>query len=53
MNFLTKKWKIIITAVAAVAVLGFVSEYALGFNPMSVVINSVLSPIKAGFSYIV
>lgn len=52
MGFLTKKWKIIITVVAAVAVLGFVSEYALGFNPIAVVVNSVMAPVKTGFSYI-
>ncbi|MBR0365518.1 MAG: rod shape-determining protein MreC [Clostridia bacterium] len=53
MDFLTKKWKIIITVTAAIAVLGFVSEYALGFNPIEVVVNSVMAPIKTGFSYVV
>lgn len=52
MKLFEKKWRVTLAAVAVIAALGFVLEHFAGINPISAVINSVLSPIKNGFSYI-
>ena len=52
MKLFEKKWRVPLAAVAVIAASGFVLEHFAGINPISALVNSVLSPIKNGFSYI-
>lgn len=52
MNFFSKQWKIVLAAVAIIAVSAFVLDHFIGFNPISTAVNTVTAPVKTGFSYI-
>lgn len=52
MKLFDKKWRVTLIAIAVIAAAGFVIEHFAGINPISAAVNSVLSPIKNGFSYI-
>lgn len=52
MNFFSKNWKTTIIVIAAISASCFAIEHFAGFNPVSVIVNTVASPIKNGFSYI-
>ncbi len=52
MKFISKKWQITIIILAAITGGSFVMEHFVDFNPVTVVINTVASPVKHGFSYI-
>lgn len=52
MGFFRKNWRITVIVVAAIAAGGFALEHFVGFNPLSSAVNTAVSPIKSGFSYI-
>ena len=52
MKLFSKKWRFILIVAVVVATSGFVLEHFISFNPISVVVNTIASPIKTGFSYI-
>lgn len=52
MKLFEKKWRVVLVIIAVIAASGFVIEHFAGINPISAAVNSVLSPIKNGFSYI-
>jgi rod shape-determining protein MreC len=52
MNFFSKKWRVILIIAAAVAASSFVIEHFAGFNPIGAAVNTVVSPIKTGFSLV-
>ncbi len=52
MKLFDKKWRVALVVVAVIAASGFVIEHFAGINPIGAAVNSVLSPIKNGFSYI-
>lgn len=52
MSFFSKKWRVILIIVAALAASSFAVDHFLGFNPVSVAVNTVTAPVKTGFSYI-
>lgn len=52
MKIFSKNWGIALVTVAGVAAAGFVLEHFMGFNPVTLAVNTAASPIKNGFSYI-
>ncbi len=52
MKFFSKKWQITIIILAVIAGGSFILEHFVDFNPVTVAINTVASPVKHGFSYI-
>lgn len=52
MKFISKKWQITIIILAVIAGGSFVLEHFVDFNPVTVAINTIASPVKHGFSYV-
>lgn len=52
MRFFEKKWQMMLLAAAVIAMSMFVLEHFIGINPVKVVVNTVVAPIKSGFSYV-
>lgn len=52
MSFFSKKWRITLIIITAIAAGSFVLEHFAGVNPIAVGIRTVTSPIRTGFSYI-
>lgn len=52
MGFFSKKWQVTIIVLAIISGGSFVLEHFVGFNPVTLAINSVASPVKRGFSYV-
>ena len=52
MKIFSKKWRFILIIAVAVAASGFVLNHFVSFNPVSVAVNTIASPIKTGFSYL-
>lgn len=52
MGFFSKKWRVILIIIAALAASGVVLDHFAGINPVSVAVNTVAAPVKTGFSYI-
>lgn len=52
MKFFSKNWRITIIIIAAISAGCFVLEHFVGYNPVSIVANTIATPFKSGFSYI-
>lgn len=52
MSFFSKKWRITLIIIAAIAAGSFIVEHFLGANPVAVGVRTVTTPIRTGFSYI-
>lgn len=52
MSFFSKKWRITLIIIAAIAAGSFVLEHFINVNPIVVGVRTVTSPIRTGFSYI-
>lgn len=52
MSFFSKKWRITLIAVAAVAASSFVIEHFAGVNPIGSAVKTIAAPVQTGFSYI-
>ena len=52
MSFFSKNWRITVIIIAAIAAGCFVLEHFVGYNPVSVAVNTIASPIKSGCAYI-
>ena len=52
MGFFSKNWRITVIIIAAISAGCFVLEHFVGYNPVSVAVNTIASPIKSGCSYI-
>lgn len=52
MKIFSKKWHMTLLVVAVVAMSAFILEHFIGVNPVKVVVKTVFTPVKSGFSYI-
>lgn len=52
MGFFSKKWQITVIVLAVISGGSFVMEHFVEFNPVTLAINTIASPVKHGFSYI-
>ena len=52
MSFFSNKWKITVLIILLISGGSFVLNHFVGFNPVGTVVNTVLVPVRDGFSYV-